>query len=109
MPSVSSASGWGDLARTAPPRLRFARRPSPCRAGQSHMGIEKRTKRNRLWNKSTEKGLRFPVRSAYAIPLPLQGRVKSGRGFGDRAAGQRLDLAGVIDRVARRLVVGEQF
>jgi hypothetical protein len=48
-------------------------RPSPSRAGQLHVGIERRTKRNRLWNKLTKKGVRFLVRSAYAIPLPSRG------------------------------------
>src|ERR1700684_4011249 len=34
MPSVSSASGWGDLARTAPPPPPFPRRRAPPARGE---------------------------------------------------------------------------
>jgi hypothetical protein len=76
-PLTTPSPLWGEGVHDRREK-RIAHFTLPCRAGQSHVGIEKRTKRNRLWNKSTKKGLRFSVRSAYAIPLPERGRIEVG-------------------------------
>src|SRR6202171_4026532 len=79
-------NGLAKLGRGARGESEIACFTLPWRAGQSHMGIERRTKRNRLWNKSTRKGCDSQFVHAHAIPLPWRGRVAHRRcaGWGAR-------------------------